>query len=266
MYRIIVLGISFLLMFSFAGSAQTDTVYYNRDWNLTDFSSADICRTLKVADGDVFVEDRFFVKGIDTIYHHKRIELKYSRYSYAQYTQKGSVLEKGDYENNEKAGKWVSYYANTANVWYDCDYVNGKEVGELRTYYRSGKLKRSELRKADVTTVTGICYDEQGNEIAYVPIFILPKPAYDLNDYIGKNLHYPKRARAYEVEGRVIVKFVVNTDGHISDVNVVKTIGEGCDQAVGEMVLRMPPWIPGSIDGKPVAVSFTQPISFKLTD
>jgi|GEM_PF-2151133 len=264
MYRIIVLGISFLLIFSFSGIAQTDTVYYDRDWNQTDFSSADICRTLNVKGDKVTVEDRYFSKGIDTEHYHRPVNIKYPHYSYASYTQKGMVLEAGEYEENKETGKWIDYYANTTSVWCESNYSKGKEVGELLSYYRSGKLKRREIYKKDDTTVTGTCYDEMGNEIMFTPFMTQPRPLFKLEKLLAQNLHYPENARERNIEGKVVVSFVVNTDGTVSDVKAIQRIGGGCDEEAVRVMSLMSKWTPGTIDGQISKIHFRQPISFKL--
>lgn len=92
----------------------------------------------------------------------------------------------------------------------------------------------------------------------------MPAPKFDLNSYLTKNLHYPKEAREENVEGRVIVKFVVNKNGSVGDVQVVRGIGGGCDEEAKRVISKMPKWKPGRQNGKPVKVYYTLPISFKL--
>ena len=92
----------------------------------------------------------------------------------------------------------------------------------------------------------------------------MPAPDYDLPRYIAKHMRYPDSARRYDVEGRVIVRFIVNEDGHISDCEIKKGIGAGCDKEALRMVSNMPPWTPGKKDGKTVRVFFYLPLVFKL--
>lgn len=92
----------------------------------------------------------------------------------------------------------------------------------------------------------------------------MPVSGYDIPSYLGKNIKYPDAARENNIEGRVVVKFVVNEDGHISEVQVVRGIGGGCDEEAKRVVQAMPPWKPGKQNGKAVKVYFTLPIQFKL--
>jgi protein TonB len=82
--------------------------------------------------------------------------------------------------------------------------------------------------------------------------------------YVQENMKYPAQARRMGVEGKVFVEFVVNRDGSIQDVKVVKGIGAGCDEEAVRVVASAPPWNPGKQRGKPVRSRFVVPITFKL--
>lgn len=86
-----------------------------------------------------------------------------------------------------------------------------------------------------------------------------------LMDFIGTNIRYPKYAQDHGISGRVFIKFVVMPDGSVSNVEVLKGIGGGCDEEAVRVVKMMPKWIPGEKDGKKVMVMYTLPISFRLT-
>ncbi|NOT37656.1 MAG: TonB family protein [Saprospiraceae bacterium] len=82
--------------------------------------------------------------------------------------------------------------------------------------------------------------------------------------YIQENLKYPAIARENDIQGRVIVQFVVNKNGEISKVSVARGIGGGCDEEAIRVVRSMPRWKAGKHNGNPVPVNFTLPIQFKL--
>ena len=83
-------------------------------------------------------------------------------------------------------------------------------------------------------------------------------------DFVAKNVQYPQEARDNEISGRVLVSFIVEKDGSIADVKVVKGIGGGCDEEAVRVVKAMPKWKPGKDKGKPVRVSYMMPFTFKL--
>jgi len=87
----------------------------------------------------------------------------------------------------------------------------------------------------------------------------------ELLKYIGQNTKYPALARETEVQGVVYVNFVVERDGRISSVKVIRGIGAGCDEEAVRVVKTMPQWNPGRQNGKPVRVSFNIPIRFQLS-
>ena len=85
------------------------------------------------------------------------------------------------------------------------------------------------------------------------------------NKYLSNNLKYPTQARRMGVEGTVIVVFVINTDGSIQDVEVLRGIGGGCDEEAVKVVTKAPKWEPGKQRGKPVRTRMRLPIRFKLS-
>lgn len=82
--------------------------------------------------------------------------------------------------------------------------------------------------------------------------------------FVGKNLKYPAQARRMGIEGRVFVHFVIDEDGSLSDIKVVRGIGAGCDEEVIRIVNKSPKWNPGKQRGRPVKVRMMLPITFKL--
>lgn len=84
--------------------------------------------------------------------------------------------------------------------------------------------------------------------------------------FLSKELHYPTMAREAGVKGTVVVQFVVNEDGELSDIEIVKDIGAGCGRESVRVAKKMPKWIPGKQRGQPVKVRMRLPIKFKLLD
>ena len=83
-------------------------------------------------------------------------------------------------------------------------------------------------------------------------------------EYLGKNIKYPQIARETGIQGRVFVNFVVEPDGSVSNVKVLRGIGGGCDEEAMRVVKAMPKWTAGKQRGKAVRVSYTLPVVFKL--
>ncbi len=83
-------------------------------------------------------------------------------------------------------------------------------------------------------------------------------------EYIESNLQYPQEARQLKLQGRVMVKFVVETDGSLSNIEVSRGIGGGCDEEAVRLLRNAPKWKPGKKGGKEVRVEVSRPIIFKL--
>jgi len=86
----------------------------------------------------------------------------------------------------------------------------------------------------------------------------------ELTKYLSSNLRYPTIAVENNVQGRVIVKFVVTKDGTIQNAHIVKTLDPLCDKEAIRVIESMPRWVAGMQNGNKVAVYFTLPIYFKL--
>jgi len=84
--------------------------------------------------------------------------------------------------------------------------------------------------------------------------------------YIAKNTRYPATAREASKQGKVIVQFIVEKDGTVSHVQVVRNVFPSLDAEAIRVVSGSPKWAPGSQDGYPVRVRYTVPISFNISN
>ncbi|MBU2649876.1 MAG: energy transducer TonB [Bacteroidetes bacterium] len=103
------------------------------------------------------------------------------------------------------------------------------------------------------------------------PIFIVvesmpefPGGIEKLYAYLGANIKYPQMARESGIQGTVYVTFVVERDGSVSDIKVLRGIGGGCDEEAIRVIQSMPKWNPGKQRGKPVRVQYNLPVRFIL--
>ena len=85
-----------------------------------------------------------------------------------------------------------------------------------------------------------------------------------LNQWLGSNIKYPAMAAENGIEGRVIVQFVVERDGSVSGVHVVRGVDSSLDKEATRVVAQMPKWIPGKQNGSAVRVKYTVPVTFRL--
>ena len=82
--------------------------------------------------------------------------------------------------------------------------------------------------------------------------------------YLAENIKYPMIAQENGIQGRVICQFVVNKDGSIVDINVVRSVDPSLDKEAIRVIKSMPKWKPGMQRGKAVRVKFTLPVVFRL--
>lgn len=86
------------------------------------------------------------------------------------------------------------------------------------------------------------------------------------NAYVSNNLNYPTLARQININGRVILEFIIEKDGSVSNVRVTKGLGAGCDEEAVRVVSASPKWSPAFRRGKPIRYSYNFPIRFQLSD
>jgi protein TonB len=106
---------------------------------------------------------------------------------------------------------------------------------------------------------------DEGKVFTYVeemPTF--PGGEAAMYEYISRKIVYPALARENGITGRVFMNFIVDKDGNIKDVKVLRGIGGGCDEEATRVIKAMPNWKPGKQNGRAVQVSFNVPINFTL--
>jgi len=122
---------------------------------------------------------------------------------------------------------------------------------EVMEEYVAPEIEEEEVVEAEVFTIVEEMPSYPGGDLK-------------MYEYLGKNIKYPQIARESGIQGRVFVNFVVEPDGSVSNVKVLRGIGGGCDEEAIRVVKSMPKWKPGKQRGKAVRVSYTLPVVFKL--
>lgn len=85
-----------------------------------------------------------------------------------------------------------------------------------------------------------------------------------MSEFISTNLNYPQEAKEAGIEGRVFVSFIVEKDGSLSSIQLLRGIGYGCDEEAMAVVKKMPKWKPAIQRGEPVRMRYQLPFVFKL--
>ena len=133
----------------------------------------------------------------------------------------------------------------------DVDINAEVDQDEVIEEYIAPEVEEEEVVEAEIFTI-----------VEEMPDF--PGGLAKLADYLGKNIKYPQMARESGIQGRVFVNFVIEPDGSVSNVNVMRSLGGGCDEEAIRVVKSMPKWKPGKQRGKAVRVSYILPVNFKL--
>ncbi|MBK7428319.1 MAG: energy transducer TonB [Saprospiraceae bacterium] len=136
--------------------------------------------------------------------------------------------------------------------------VFGSETGEL-----NGTAKGEQGSTG--SDATGIV--EKEKEEVFIRVDQMPVFGSGMNDlfaYLSKEIKYPAIARQNGIYGTVVIQFVIDRNGNVTNADVLKGIGGGCDQEALRVVKKMPAWSPGKQQGRAVSVKFTLPVMFKL--
>jgi TonB family protein len=111
--------------------------------------------------------------------------------------------------------------------------------------------------------------DESDEPEVYMIVDEMPEfPGGDkgFHQFIADNVKYPAEAKEKGIRGIVYVNFIVEPDGSVSDIKVLRGIGGGCDEEAVRVVESMPKFKPGIQNGEAVRVSYTVPVIFRLED
>ena len=154
-----------------------------------------------------------------------------------------TLTEQGKYEKGLKQGYWTGKRAD-GSYWYDEQYEDGTlKIG--RTIYAG-----------------------QPDTLQYTVAEQRPEfkgGMNGLNQFLAQNIRYPAVAQKAGAQGQVFVSFVINTDGSLRDINVLRGIGFGCDEEATRVIKLMNGrWKPGIQRGRPVRVKYNLPINFNL--
>lgn len=173
-----------------------------------------------------------------------------------------------NYKENKLHGKYSVYYPD-GNISISTNYKNSKINGKLLQYYPDGKLKREETYKNSECT-KGRLLSEDGTEIDHIPYLVepfFPGGMQQLLQLITRAIKYPEEALEYRIDGSVLIRFVVDKDGTMIEPKVFRSDSEVLSKEAlraFSAIAAIYKWTPGFIDGKPVRVLFTAPITFVL--
>jgi TonB family protein len=131
---------------------------------------------------------------------------------------------------------------------------------------KSADILNANLQPANDTV--SVILGKDGNQV-FDLVEIQPSPAGGMEGwikYVVESLQYPEEAKKQGIEGTVAIAFVINSDGTISDIEILRAIGGGCEEEALRVIQNAPKWTPGQQGGKPVNCRMRLPIRFKLPE
>ena len=165
-----------------------------------------------------------------------------------------------------KDGKYKLYYP-TGELNYEIEYINGEKNGYMIGYYPSGDTLRKDYYEND-SLISGKCFGTSGNDTTYFLHQVPPKFNYygitDFREFINSNLDYPVEAAEKGLSGRVVVQFVIDTTGYISEARVKRTTNRLFNESAIKAIKKSPRWEPALRDGEKTKQFMTVPISYYL--
>ena len=149
----------------------------------------------------------------------------------------------------------------TNGLGYGCDEEAVRVISNMPAW-KSG-MRNGIPVKVRISVVVSFKKDDP-TQMIYRQVEQPPEPGYVMNEYLGSSLRYPKEAREKNLQGRVVIQFVVDETGQITNAKVLKGISKELDDEAWRVIRSMPKWKPGRQEGKPVKVYYMQPINFTL--
>jgi len=240
----IILGFIFIIPLTLHSQINTEKHFYNDKWDKCDSLSA------------------------------RHVEI----YSYADTLKMSGIIKTSlitgqlesecayiDIKSSIRDGASIYYHEN-GKVKSNSTYRKGILNGEVTTYYSDGQIKRKDQFE-EGKFISGSCYTALGKDTTHFDFQVNPQfVGGDLArmKFLAEHLSYPADAAARGIGGKVVVKFIVQENGQISNVEINKSVDPFLDKEAIRVVKLMKPWIPGIEDGEKVSVLFKLPINFKL--
>ena len=225
--------------------------------------------TIQFGDFELFNDDGTQMQLKDTVVYHE--DGTYTKFESSEavdpftgelrktFTVKNYTAEGTPNPNIDFTIREVERHGDTMMYSMDPFTISGDIVTKLKN-----KIMTDEDIDVEVTEVGCVDNDTVYNVVEQMPEF--PGKEKAMMEFVTNNIHYPEEAKDNGIEGRVFVEFVVEKDGSVNEVKVLKGIGHGCDDEAVRVVKTMPKWKPGMQKGKPVRVHYQMPFLFKLTD
>jgi len=215
----------------------------------------------------------FFILTLVSIYCHaqKKQTIQTNAIKVSEVLKDGSVIARTMDKDGDFYGIKVKIIKEPNTFYYDDQIIDVPTgsliiVGTYRHYsstYPVVKIPKQEIKEASPTKNSKISKSDKVYDVVeQMPSF--PGGNGALLEYLATHVKYPEAAEQTCAQGRVIVSFIVECDGSITNVHVTRSIAQELDREAENVVSSMPRWTPGKHNGIAVRVRYNVPVAFKL--
>ncbi len=259
--------IVYLALTSFQLKSQTDTIYsyFDKDWKEIESTEEYTYYRKAYKTESLWTVNDYFSSGqIQMKAQFSDSEFEIYEGICSWYFRTGKIARKGSYQNGKRNGKWQINDATCVVESYG-NYKNGERTGTWNYVWNNNY---SGSRIFDKDSIIHAEYYKNGKPIKEYPSREAQYPGgYEkMYQFLYSTIEYPKLARNAGIQGRVFVEFVVDENGNVKNVRLIKGIGGGCDEQALEAVRSLPKWTPAEMFETRVQQRFKLPIKFELVD
>lgn len=225
---------------------------FNKDWKGCQPEEAEYLGRLEEIDDTTYQWKYYRYTGpLLSIETYKDKESNIAHGLFAFYGVDGKLDSIGYTANNRKEKDWT-YYTDSNTVFRRDEYKNGKLIRSLDTL--AMRLEADSLKQA---------YDQKEQDSLQVEAYFKNGDA-GWRKYIQNNINFPDRARKLGKQGMVMLQFIVQTDGSLSDFFILQSLEYSVDEEALRLLKKSPRWIPARQFGKMVKAYRRQPLTFQL--
>ncbi|MFT5822333.1 MAG: TonB family protein [Crocinitomix sp.] len=177
-----------------------------------------------------------------------------------------TLVTKGQYKQGEKVGYWQGWYSEGSKDYHG-NYVNGLRDGEWKFYFDANKTSAIEsYQNGEAIKVEW--FDIEGKPvIPKEPLeqeLSFPGGEDAMNQFILNNINYPELAREGGEQGVILVAFVIEEDGTLTDIKIKQSVSNSLDNESIRLIKKMPRWIPRIDHGRSSRIDYVLPFHFRL--
>ncbi len=254
-----------VVVFSYS-QMDTSIVYLDSEWKeVSEINYEYFRKVFKV--GKLWGVKDFYKDGVlqmSGFYLDKKLKKKHGQFDY--YSKQGVRYSEYHYVKGKKNGLHIMYQKDSS-VYARKLFKKDKLFGESYWYHDNGIVaSREDYMKGEMTKYT--FYNENGEELKGDYLYELlpeyPGGLSGLSTFISENVIYPKQAIDNNIQGRVLVKFIVEKDGTVNEVKSENYIHSLLNHEAERVVKSFSKWKPAKFHNLPARVVYTVPINFKL--